>query len=123
MKKSLEGISQIIRVTRTPLSIVAIIIIAIAGLFALVLFAPIPNIAKYVALGLLLASLMGVWFQFWNKAKHEPLSATEEYHIQELRLRHLGVTDATRSPEEIELEPKRDVRNIERLSDESDPET
>ena len=104
----------------------AIIILVIGGLFALVLFAPIPDIAKYVALGLLLACLMGVWFQFWNKAKHEPLSATEEYYIEELRLRYHGVTDTTRSSDQIEIEPMRPSRRIEipeRLNDESDSET
>ena len=125
LKKSLEGISQIIRVTRTPLSIVAIVIIVIAGLFALVLFAPIPDIAKYVALGLLLACLMGVWFQFWNKAKHEPLTATEEYYIQELKLKYSGSVDERQLPEDVNIEPRRHGRKtekIERLSDESDSE-
>ena len=84
----------------------AIIIIVIAGLFALVLFAPIPDVAKYVALGLLLACLMGVWFQFWNKAKHEPLSATEEYYIEELRLRHIGADYERSSIEQIESDPR-----------------
>jgi hypothetical protein len=34
-----------------------------------------------------------VWFQFWSKAKNEPLSASETYHLHELKYRFLGVDE------------------------------
>ena len=126
LKKSLEGISQIVRVTRTPLSIVAIIMTGLMALiFVILVFAPIPDIAKYVGAGVCFALLATAWFQFWNKAKHEPLTATEEYYIQELKLKYSGSVDERQLPEDVNVEPRRHGRKteeIERLSDESDSE-
>ena len=79
MNQPLEGIAKIVRVTRIPLSIVAIMGVApIVFSGVIFLFAPIPNIAKYIVGGLPWVIVVIVWVQFWNKARHEPLSASSD---------------------------------------------
>ena len=103
MSRVLEGVSGIVRVTRTPLSIVAIAIVMPMTFSAVIfLFAPLPLVVKCVVGGLPLGFTLLVWIQFWSKAKTEPLSASEEYYIQELRYRYPGVEDSRLSVEQIE---------------------
>ncbi len=91
MNQTLEGISRIVRVTRTPLSVVAIaIVVPIVFSGVIFLFAPIPNIAKYIVGGLPWVVVVVVWIQFWSKAKDEPLSVSESYYIHELMYKHMG---------------------------------
>ena len=53
MNQALEGISKVVRVTRTPLSVIAIgIITPIVFSAVIFVFAPIPDIAKYIVGGL-----------------------------------------------------------------------
>ena len=91
MNQALEGISKVVRVTRTPLSVIAIgIVTPIVFSAVIFVFAPIPDIAKYIVGGLPWVVVVVVWFQFWSKAKDEPLSASEEYYIYELIYKHMG---------------------------------
>ena len=84
MNQALEGISKVVRVTRTPLSVIAIgIVTPIVFSAVIFVFAPIPDIAKYIVGGLPWAVVVVVWLQFWSKAKDEPLSASKTYHIYE----------------------------------------
>ena len=127
MNQVLEGVSRIVRVTRTPLSVVALGIVVPAIFSAVILlFAPIHEVAKYVFGGLPWIVVVLVWLQFWSKAKTEPLSASEEYHIQELRLRHLGRDDSRLTIEQSELQtrgPSREIQQHSRLREESDSQT
>ena len=86
----------------------------------IVLFAPIPNVAKFIIMGLLWVFVGSVWIQFWMKAKTGPLSASEEYYIEELRLRHLGRDDNRLTVEQSELQLRRPSREIQRPQNESD---
>ena len=65
-----------------------------------------PLVVKCVVGGLPLGFTLLVWIQFWSKAKTEPLSASEEYYIQELRYRYPGVDDSRQSAEQIESRPR-----------------
>ena len=105
MNQTLEGVSRIVRVTRTPLSVVAIAIIVPVVFSAVVLlFADIHPVAKYFFAGLPWAVVLIVWFQFWSKAKTEPLSASEEYHMQELRYKYLGVEEDRVTIDQVEAQ-------------------
>ena len=116
----LEGISKIVRVTRTPLGVVALAIIApIAFSVAIFLFSPLPLIVKCVIGGLPLGFVLLVWLQFWAKAKNEPLAASEEYYIAALRYKHLGRMDS-RLPEDWDFEKIRN-RGLA-LPEQADPE-
>ena len=107
MSRVLEGVSGIVRVTRTPLSVVAIALtLSIAFSAVIFLFASLPLVVKCVVGGLPLGFTLLVWIQFWSKAKTEPLSASEEYYIQELRYRYPGVEDSRLSVEQIESRPR-----------------
>ena len=103
MNQVLEGVSRVVRVTRTPLSVVAIALIApIAFSAAIFLFASLPLVVKCVIGCLPFGFVLMVWLQFWAKAKNEPLAASEEYHMAELRYRYLGADNARLSAEQIE---------------------
>ena len=107
MNQVLEGVSRVVRVTRTPLSVVALGIVVPAVFSAVILlFAPIHEVAKYVFGGLPWVVVVLVWLQFWSKAKTEPLSASEEYYIQELKYRYPGAAGSELSIEQIELQPR-----------------
>lgn len=108
MNQTLEGISKIVRVTRTPLSIIAIgIVTPIVFSAVIFLFAPIPDIAKYIVGGLPWVVVVVVWFQFWSKAKHEPLSASETYYIYELIYKYVGIPQSGITLEQIEERMRR----------------
>ncbi len=108
MNQTLEGISKIVRVTRTPLSVIAIgIVTPIVFSAAIFIFAPIPDIAKYVVGGLPWIVVVAVWFQFWSKAKDEPLSASETYYIYELMYKHMGVPQRGITLEQMEERMRR----------------
>lgn len=78
MNQAPEGIYRVVRVTRTPLSVVALGIIVPAVFSAVILlFAPIHEVAKYIFGGLPWVLVVVVWLQFWSKAKTEPLSASD----------------------------------------------
>ncbi len=107
MNQALEGISRIVRVTRTPLSVIAIAIVSPIVFSAVIfLFAPISDIAKYIAGGLPWVVVVIVWFQFWSKVKGEPLSVSESYYIHELRYRHMGDPRDDLTVEQIENEAR-----------------
>ena len=107
MNQTLEGISRIVRVTRTPLSVVAItIVMPIVFSGVIFLFAPIPNVAKYIVGGLPWVVVVVVWIQFWSKAKDEPLSVSESYYIHQLRYEHMGVPKRSRTVEQMEDETR-----------------
>ncbi|MCH7801656.1 MAG: hypothetical protein IIC24_08980 [Chloroflexi bacterium] len=91
MNQSLEGIARIVRVVRTPLSVVALgMLIPATFSGVIILFAPIPDIAKYIIGGLPWIIFLLVWVQFWSKAKNEPLSASETYYLHELKYKFMG---------------------------------
>lgn len=116
----LEGIAKIVRVTRTPLGMVALAFaLPLILAFVALPFAPIPNIAKYVAGGVLTLFALTVWFQFWAKAKTDPLTASEEYQLAALRYKHLGIT-GRRLPEDEDFE-KIQNRGLA-LPEQDDPE-
>jgi len=71
---------------------------------AIFLFAPLPVLAKYIIGGLPWVLFVMVWLQFWSKAKHEPLSASETYYIEELRYRYMGTRENPRTIEEIQAQ-------------------
>ena len=72
MSRVLEGVSGIVRVTRTPLSVVAIaLVLPMAFSAVIILFAPLPLIVKCVFGGLPWGFTLLVWIQFWSKAKTE----------------------------------------------------
>lgn len=117
MNQALEGISRVVRVTRTPLSVVALGIIVPAVFSAVILlFAPIHEVAKYVFGGLPWVVVVLVWLQFWSKAKTEPLSASEEYYIHELAYKHLGVEDSRTTIDQVEVQRKVTGRQAGRLT-------
>ena len=100
----LEGVAKIVRVTRTPLGMVALAFVTpVVFAATMFLFAPIPLIAKYVIGGLSALFAITVWFQFWAKAKTDPLTASEEYQLAALRYKHLGIT-GRRLPEDEDSE-------------------
>ena len=77
---------RVVRVTRTPL----LIVVAIAGTGPMVfsgivfLFAPIPDIAKYIVGGLPWVFVLMVWSQFWSKVRSESLSdATNDRNLMD----------------------------------------
>ena len=121
MNQTLEGISRIVRVTRTPLSVIAIgIVTPIVFSASIFIFAPIPDTAKYIVGGLPWLVVVAVWFQFWSKAKHEPLSASETYYIHQLRYRHMGGPPDDLTVEQIEEEIRESNAEIRRISGERD---
>ena len=70
MNQALEGVSRIVRVTRTPLSVVAIgIIVPVVFSAIVLLFAQIPTVAKYIFAGGPWLLVLMVWLQFWSKAE------------------------------------------------------
>ena len=116
MNQTLEGISRIVRVTRTPLSVIAIgIVTPIVFSAAIFIFAPIPDTAKYIVGGLPWLVVVAVWFQFWSKAKHEPLSASETYYIYELIYKHVGVPERGTTLEQMEERMRRLNREFREL--------
>ena len=84
------------------------------------LFAPIPDIAKYIVGGLPWLVVVVVWFQFWSRAKHEPLSASETYYIHQLRYRYMGGPPDNLTVEQIEEEIRESNAEIRRISGERD---
>ena len=75
MNRVLEGEPAIVRVTRTPLSVVAIaLVMPMVFSVVIILFAPLPLIVKCVFGGLPWGFTLLVWIQFWSKAKTEPIS-------------------------------------------------
>ena len=121
MNQVWEGVSGIVRVTRTPLSVVAIaLVLPVAFSVVIFLFAPLPLIAKCVIGGLPWGFALLVWLQFWSKAKTEPLSASEEYYIEELRYRYPGVENIQLSGEQIESRPRTRISQTNRSDDEGD---
>ena len=64
-------ITKVVRVMPGVLGVVAVAIITPIASAAVVLFAPIPDIAKYIAAGVMGAFALMVWLQFWAKAKSE----------------------------------------------------
>ena len=108
MNQTLEGISRIVRVTRTPLSVIAIgIVTPIVFSSVIFLFAPIPDIAKYIVGGLPWLVVVVVWFQFWSRAKDEPLSASETYYIYELIYKYVGIPQSGITLAQIEERMRR----------------
>ena len=103
----LEGISKIVRVTRTPSGVVALTIaLTLILAFGVLPFAPISDIARYVAWGFLALFTLLVWLQFWAKAKTGPLTASEGYYIAELKYRYLGADNARLQAEQDESLPR-----------------
>lgn len=102
MNQSLEGVAQVVRVIRSSLGIVALgMVIPVIFSLAIFLFAPIPNIAKYVIGGLPWLLVLLVWLQFWSKAKDEPLPASETYHIEVARYRYMATERNPLTSEEL----------------------
>lgn len=86
MTQPLQGVASVVRVIRSSLAIVALaLILPLVFSVLIFLFAPLPNLAKYIIGGTPWALVLIVWFQFWSKAKHEPLPASETYYREELR--------------------------------------
>ena len=72
----LAEITKVVRVKWTILGVVALAIsLPLILAFGVLPFAPIPDIAKYVAGGFLALFALMVWLQFWAKAKRELFAA------------------------------------------------
>lgn len=105
MDPTLRGIASVVRVVRTPLGVIALgLLLPVAFSIVIFLFAPIPDIAKYVVGGLPWVLFIMVWLQFWSKARHEPLSVSETYYIEQLRYNLMGTQENPRTIEEIQAQ-------------------
>ena len=94
MSQVLHGIAGAVRVVKSSLGIVALVL-ALCVVFSTVifLFSPLPNIAKYIVGGLPWILVIAVWLQFWSKAKEGPLVASEIYYREELLYQYMGTQE------------------------------
>lgn len=111
MNQNLTGMIRAIRYLRSSLSVVALVFVIILVLLIVVIIAPLEPIFKYALTGVLILLGIGVWICFWNKAKTEPLTVTEEYWIATLPYAYGSDEDERQRKEEFEL-PKVATRKL-----------